>query len=286
MVLWLLRGKHNGDGYGFPFDRPLLTYSERLVEGQRYLTELSGCCRDSDKVGKKAVNKLADILSDINRDDQFQLKVKELNWRTLVFDELRQAMRIAPAGGKNGLNDDGTAKVMPKIKISVQKFRCKLSSNKKWVADKLCKKMAEQIDKWQQKLFSDPIEVVTPNGSIVIYPQRTNNIMEQFFRRIRRGQRRKTGNNSIRQMLQAMFADTPLVKNLDNKRYMTILLGQKKNLEELFADLDQNATTHGNSQTGTCEQMLPGFKKIIVQQSMPKQVADLLGQYKIGLKSN
>ena len=60
-------------------------------------------------------------------------------------------------------------------------------------------------------------------------------------------------------MLQAMLADTPLVKNLDNKRYMTILLGQKKNLEELFADLDQNATTHGNSQTGTCEQFLPGF---------------------------
>jgi hypothetical protein len=286
MVLWLLRGKHNGDGYGFPFDRPLLTYSERLVEGQRYLTELSGCCRDSDKVGKKTVNKLTDILSDINRDDQFQLKVKELNWRTLVFDELRQAMRIAPAGGKNGLNDDGTAKVMPKIKISVQKFRCKLSSNKQWAADKLCKKMAEQIDKWQQKLFSDPIEVLTPNGSVVIYPQRTNNIMEQFFRRIRRGQRRKTGNNSIRQMLQAMLADTPLVKNLDNKRYMTILLGQKKNLEELFADLDQNATAHGNNQTGTCEQILPGFKKIIAQQSMPKQVADLLGQYKIGLKSN
>jgi len=195
-------------------------------------------------------------------------------------------MRIAPAGGKHGLNDDGTAKVMPKIKISVQKFRRKLSTNDKWAADKLCKKMAEQIDKWQKKLFSDPIEVATQHGSVVIYPQRTNNIMEQFFRGIRRGQRRKTGNNSIRQMLQAMLADTPLVKNLDNKRYMAILLGQKKNLEELFAGLDQNATTHGKNQPGTCEQLLPGFKQIIAHQSMPKQIADLLGQYKIGAKSN
>ncbi len=286
MALWMLRGKHNGDGYGFPFDRPLLVYSDRLSEGQKYLTELSDYCRDIDKVGKKAVSKLANILSDINRDDQFQLNVKELNWRTLVFDELRQAMRIAPTGGKHGLNDDGTAKIIPKIKISVQKFRRKLSSNKKWAADKLCKKMAEQIDRWQKKLFADPIEVTTLHGSEVIYPQRTNNIMEQFFRRIRRGQRRKTGNNSIRQMLQAMLADTPLVKNLDNKRYMTILLGQKKNLEELFADLDQNATTHGNSQTGICEQFLPGFKKIITQQSMPKQIAELLVRYKIGAKSN
>ncbi len=286
MVLWLLRGKHNGDAYGFPFDRPLLIYSERLVEGQQYLTELSSCCSDINKVGKKVISKLADILSDINKDDQFQFNVKELNWQTLVFDELRQAMRIAPPGGKNGLNDDGTAKVMPKIKISVQKFRRKLSSNKKWAADKLCKKMAEQIDKWQEKLFADPIEVVTPHGSVVIYPQRTNNIMEQFFRRIRRGQRRKTGNNSIRQMLQTMLADTPLVKNLDNKRYMTILLGQKKNLEELFADFDQNPTTHEASQEGTCEQVLPGFRKIIDQQSMPTQIVDLLEQYKLWPKSN
>jgi len=286
MVSWLLSGKHNGDGYGFPFDRPLLIYSKRLSEGQQYLAELFAFCRDTDKVGKKAVNKLAGILSDINSDDQFQFNVKELNWRTLVFDELRQAMRIAPAGGKNGLNDDGTIKVMPKIKISVKKFRHKLSKNQKWATDKLCQKMAEQIDNWQEKLFADPIEVATPQGSVVIYPQRTNNIMEQFFRRIRRGQRRKTGNNSIRQMLQTMLAETPLVRNLDNKQYMTTLLGQKKNLEELFADLDQNNTVHESSQTGTCEQLLPGFKKITAQQSMPKQIIDLLGQYKIGSESN
>lgn len=286
MVLWLLRGKHNGDGYGFPFDRPLLIYSERLIEGQQHVIELSGYCRGTDKVGKKAVKKLANILSDINKDDQFQLNVKELKWRTLVFDELRQSMRIAPIGGKHGLNDDGTAKIIHRIKISVQKFRRKLSNNKRWAADKLCLKMAEQIDNWQEKLFADPIEVATPHGSVVIYPQRTNNIMEQFFRGIRRGQRRKTGNNSIRQMLQSMLADTPLVKNLDNKRYMAMLLGQKKNIEELFADLDRNAITHGDVQADTCEQLLPGFKKIITDQSMPKQMANLLGQYKIGAKSN
>jgi hypothetical protein len=283
IVSWLLNGKHNGDGYGFPFDRPLLIYSKRLLEGQEYIVDLFAFCRDSDTVGKKAVQKLAGILSDIGRDDQFQFNVKELNWRTLVFDELRQAMRIAPAGGKNGLSDEGAANVIPKIRISVQKFRSKLSRKQKWTTDKLCQKMAEQIDKWQEKLFADPIEVTTPHGSVVIYPQRTNNIMEQFFRRIRRGQRRKTGNNSIRQMLQAMLAETPLVKNLDNKQYMATLLGQKKNLEELFADLDQKYTEHDSCQTSTCEQLLPGFKKIAAQQSMPKQIVELLDLYKIGL---
>ena len=36
----------------------------------------------------------------------------ELRWRTQVFDTLRKATRIAPPGGQNGLNDDGTAKAM------------------------------------------------------------------------------------------------------------------------------------------------------------------------------
>ena len=52
--------------------------------------------------------------------------------------------------------------------------------------------MAKQIDKWSTKLFADPIEVDTPQGSVTIYPQRTNNILEQFFRGVRLGQRRKT----------------------------------------------------------------------------------------------
>ena len=100
--------------------------------------------------------------------------------------------------------------------------------------------MAKQIDKWGKKLFADPIEVNTPSGLVTIYPQRTNNILEQFFRSVRRGQRRKTGNNSLRPMLQTMLADTPLVKNLDNDEYMKILLDGKTKLEELFtgAELD------------------------------------------------
>ncbi|MGB9498165.1 MAG: hypothetical protein ACKVE4_00105 [Dissulfuribacterales bacterium] len=106
-------------------------------------------------------------------------------------------MRIAPIDGKDGLNDDGTDEAMSSIRVRVQRFRGKLDKNAKWFADKLCHKMAKQIDKWSEKLFADPIEVDTPQGSVIIYPQRTNNILEQFFRGIRRGQRRKTENNSL-----------------------------------------------------------------------------------------
>ncbi len=44
-------------------------------------------------------------------------------------------------------------------------------------------KMIEQIDKYWSKFFADPITVNTPDGPVVILPQRTNNILERFFQK-------------------------------------------------------------------------------------------------------
>ncbi len=286
MTLWMLEGKHSGDGYGFPFDRPLLVFAERLLEGQQRLPQMLACCHDSDKTGKQSVVKLARIVSDIINDTRFQQGVQELNWRCQVFDSLRKAMRIALPNGKKGLNDDGTDEAISTICAGVQRFRSKLDNNTKWSADKLCSKMAKQIDKWSEKLFADPIEVDTPRGTVIIYPQRTNNILEQFFRGIRRGQRRKTGNNSIRRMLQTMLAETPLVKNLDNDEYMKILLDGKANLEELFADLELTAVARSAEPPIGVDRLLPGFRRLIMQQALPGQVAQLLSKNKIMAESN
>ena len=286
MTLWMLQGKHSGDGYGFPFDRPLLVFAERLLEGQQHLTALLDCCHHTDKIGKNFIIKLTRIVSDIINDIRFQQDVKELHWRCQIFDNLRKAMRIAPPDGKNGLNDDGTDEAISTIRTNVQQFRSKLDNNAKWYSDKLCRKMAKQIDKWREKLFADPIEVDTPRGTAIIYPQRTNNILEQFFRGIRRGQRRKTGNNSLRPMLQTMLADTPLVKNLDNDGYMRILLDGKANLEALFADLDMAVTSHSADSIIWRDRILPGFRKLIMQKTMPVKLTQLIHKKKILAESN
>ena len=38
--------------------------------------------------------------------------------------------------------------------------------------------------------------------------------------------------------IKAMLADTPLVKNLENKAYLPILLDGRQSLEQLFSDID------------------------------------------------
>jgi hypothetical protein len=286
MTLWILQGKNSGDGYGFPFDRPLLVFAERLCEVQQQLSKVVACCPDTDKAGKKSVNKLARIVANIINDTLFQQDIQELHWRCQVFDSLRKAMRIAPPDGKKGLNDEGEDTAITTIRAGVQQFRGQLDDNATWSKDKLCRKMAKQIDKWNKKLFADPIEVDTPQGVVTIYPQRTNNILEQFFRGVRQKQRRKTGNNSLRPMLHTMLADAPLVKNLDNDEYMKILLNGKNNLEELFANLKPEITAGSTDLPVEIDRLLPGFRKLITQQTLPVQVAHLLSKSKIMAKSN
>ncbi|MGC8563127.1 MAG: transposase, partial [Thermoplasmata archaeon] len=104
--------------------------------------------------------------------------VEELRWRAPVFDRLREAMRIASVDGRDGLKDEGSDADMSTIRHGVEKFRQEIKKDPKLAADSLCHKMVEQIDKYGEKLFADPIRVDTPNGPITVYPRASK---KRFF---------------------------------------------------------------------------------------------------------
>jgi hypothetical protein len=287
LALWALHGKHCGDGYGFPFDRPLLAFADRLLELERRMPVLLDLLlSDDEPQERQPVFKLVAQACFVGEDPEFRQAVEELHKRCLIFDRLRTAMRIAPVGEGKGLNDEGTSSAMVTIRQGVEKFRKDIENDPELATDQLSRKMIAQIDKYGDKLFADPITVKTPNGPVVISPQRTNNILEQFFRGIRRGYRRKTGNNSMHKALQSMLADTPLVKNLDNPDYMKILLGDKQNLEELFAE--QGATSLGEVQESQTysDRVLPGFRSLVKMPVLPGQVIQSLTNNMGVAKSN
>ena len=286
LALWALHGKKSGDGYGFPFDLPLLEFACRLLELDRHVSGVLAQLAENGQHDNKTLSKLARIASDVAEDVALRRTVDELHWRCPVFNRLRNAMRIAPVGAGHGLNDDGTAQEMTSIRQSVEQFHLQLKSESTLSADHLCRKMAQQIDKYRDKLFADPINVETPDGTTTIYPQRTNNILEQFFRGVRRGHRRKTGNNSMSRALQTMLADTPLVKNLDNPEYVKILLNGKANLEELFAEIAAMPITTADESQDNTDRILPGFHALVNLPTLPDQVSCLFRKQAGMEKSN
>jgi hypothetical protein len=177
---------------------------------------------------------------------------------------------------KNGLNDEGSVQFMESIKQGVIQFRQRLVTNRQYVNDPQCNKVVKQIDQYGDKLFADPIVLDRPSGTVIIYPQRTNNILEQFFRRLRRDYRRRTGNNSMRKALQAMLADTPLIKNLSNPAYLKILLGGKQSLEELFAEIEIKGGAAENEGSAGPDSVLRNFRSLIKIPDLPARISSMV----------
>ncbi|MCD4723060.1 MAG: hypothetical protein K8S13_24850 [Desulfobacula sp.] len=107
-----------------------------------------------------------------------------------------------------GLNDDGEEADIKSIARKVKLFRDEIMADKKQSQKKSYEKMIKQIDKYWDKLFADPITVKTSNDEILIQPQRTNNILERFFRELKRRNRKRSGTISLNKRLKSMLADT------------------------------------------------------------------------------
>ena len=165
-------------------------------------------------------------------------------------------MRIAVPGAGNGLNDGG-AHGMALIEAMVGKFKIALAKNKSIMAKPGIQSMLKQMDKYWEKLFCDPIVLDTPTGASTVQPQRTNNILEQFFRRMGHSHRRRTGSNPSPQSMDKTPADLPLVANLDNPDYVRILLGDCQTLEERLAKVDRRMVNESMEMARRPQSWLP-----------------------------
>jgi len=105
-------------------------------------------------------------------DEESHTAVTQIQEKIFVFDKLRDAMKIADTEQKHGLNDDGGNDDIKTIEQRVKKFRAWLIQDDRYKGNNDYRKMVEQIDKYWEKLFADPIHVNTPQGKVTIQPQR------------------------------------------------------------------------------------------------------------------
>ena len=231
---WILDANSELNGYGFPFDRSHLIFYKRLTTASGIVENLS-----AKKKKDKYIIKLNLVIRRAINDRNLKTIVIRMEEKAQIFDQLRDAMRIAVSDGKKGLNDDGENADVEAIQKAVTNFRNSDKIKSAVEKNVAYKKMVKQIDKYWEKLFADPIMVTTANGeNILVQPQRTNNILERFFRDLKRMYRSKAGTQSLNKVIKAMLADTPLVKNLSNPEYVKIILNGHNTLEDRFAEID------------------------------------------------
>lgn len=77
-----------------------------------------------------------------------------------------------------------------------------------------------------------------------------------------------------------MFADTPLVKNLENPEYMEIMLSGKKSLEEKFAEVNYKEVMEKMQKAANVESKMPRKIKLFVRQEKTmSKLLNLIANY-------
>lgn len=87
---------------------------------------------------------------------------------------------------------------------------------------------------------------------------------------------------SLSKTLRAILADTPLVKNLDNKEYIDIILNGSKSLEERFAQIDSDIVTKTLREANNESRKIPvELKKLIREPLFPQNLSKILGAWQV-----
>jgi len=253
-------------GYGFPFDMKHFLFYRRLIVGYEKIKQLY------DAKGGKPFCQLIKILNRVTNDKDLKQTASFLEENETIFNELREALRITLKNNTQGLNDEGENCEIKTISDKVAKFVDKYNSSE----NKYHQKMIAQIEKYYEKLFADPIRVMIDGKEVLIQPQRTNNVMEQFFRYLKRLLRKKGGNISVKRSLTAMLPGTVLIKNLDNEEYLELLLDGTSGLEERFAQVDSRLFLGEFSEMKSHNKKIPvDAKKLIKIEKLPDKIEKL-----------
>jgi hypothetical protein len=280
LISWALDSGSEGDGLGFPFDQSYLEFYRRIVELYMRMQELFPLHLRRNWRETRCYGWVLHDLHGVIMDTKLRATAARMEEKVIVFTRLRTAMRIALPQQKKGLNDAGEMPAnMKTIAREVQKFCSWLARTKEYPKTKAYQKLVEKIDTYKDQLFADPIVVSTLAGKMLIQPQRTNNIMERFFRMLMRGFRKRNGFNSVERILKAMLPDTPLVMNLNNDNYMRMILGEGKTLEQRFAELDiQQVRSLQKQSAFNSRETFPQVRKIIRLPNLPLVLISFLRQ--------
>jgi hypothetical protein len=279
LINWAFEFSSDSQGYGFPFDRPHLDFCQRLKEIHHRLEDIRDSHHHNQIKERKPFLQVSQLLEGVINDNELNEAIARLKSKAEVFDKLREALQIALPDGKNGLNDNGDEKDIKTIEKKVSDFKEWLTSDKG--RKNTYAKMIEQIEKYWSKLFADPIVVNAGENQAVIIPQRTNNILERFFRNEKKRNRRRSGTVSLNKTLKTILADTPLINNLKNEKYMQIILKGCASLEERLSQIDAKLVIDNLKQAqNNQEKISPEVRKLIKQPKLPEVIFALFDKYR------
>jgi hypothetical protein len=276
LLEWTLDWKSESRGYGFPFDRPKYDLCLRMQKTWLLLNNIKDNSISMSTKLEKQFCRFQDIVKEVVEDKALDQAMIDIKPEIIVFDKLREAMRIASKSGGSGLNDDNDYVDVATIESAVTKFMKDPYVRGNFSTKKRMKSFFGQINKYWKQLFADPITVSVGGEKKVIVPQRTNNLMERFFRDFSRRIKRKTGRDDVDRIIRGMVADTPIFKNYEDKEYLRSTLGSQT-LSEAFSRVDNELVKERMEELKDCSEKLhPKIQACLDMKNLNDKINELL----------
>ena len=245
---WTLDYAADSNDQGFPFDLPYLDFYVRCMNVSWAVDAFLRNPPTKAKV-KRALNRLHCILHPLNCDvPPFAQIAMTLNERCKLFTELRTALRlvIKPDGRQNqpGPTDPEPAvqelrdirKAVEDLEVSLRQRRPERGPAKDM--RQAIDIILTHLDRHGKFLWGHAIPIPQQLGEGVRLVDRTNNIDEGLFHRLKHGERRRSGRKNLAQDLERLPAGALLAFNLTRPDYVEIVCGNLDRLAQLFAGLD------------------------------------------------
>jgi hypothetical protein len=238
MAQWALDYQAESTGLDFPFDRPYLDLYNRCKIALRAIDAFLYVAPDDRQVAS-ALKRLHRILGSVSSEVPFLQIVRRLSRRAALFDELRDKLRLASNLPENESEEDLDVlqKDFEKWVSSLEKRRPKRgpSEDIRNAIDTILK----HVDTHGKNLWGHMIALPEHAGGGVRLVCRTNERLENFFKKVKHSERRRSGRKNLTQDLEHLPPSAVLSYNLEDADYVNILCGSIDKLAEAFAKLDQ-----------------------------------------------
>ncbi len=267
---WMLDYARDGRRQGFPFDPYLLYLHRRVARAKAGLNRLR-----EQQAGRKmpmALLNLARMLDDYLNNPKVAAAIAQYEAAWTVFQSLRDVLRFS-AQGTNPLRDPYhlTAAEQQTMFSSLKELRkeCRRRSTEDDDPQqrKLCATVVTHLDRYWEHL---------PTGN-EHYRERTNNGLETYWGQSKRARRYVHGRRKLTQDFQALPEEYMLIQNLDNPRYVELVLGSPDKLAEKLAEAGQSAGSFHQWQQHRSQASLGRLPKRLLRKE--NSLDDLLGYY-------
>jgi hypothetical protein len=238
MSQWALDYSADATGLDFPFDRPYLDLYDRCLITLR-ATDAFLRTPPDDQKAFRVLKRLNRLLVPVESEVPFQQNVVRLRRRAALFDEMRKVLRLAA-----DLPENETQYELNEMHKKFDKWVASLYERRpaRGPAGDIRKAIdviLEHIENHGHNLWGHAILRQEGGCMNIRLVSRTNDLLENSFKHMKHGERRRSGRRILTQDLEQLPAEAMLAYNLEKDDYVNIVCGSLDRLPEAFAQLDQ-----------------------------------------------